>query len=118
MRTQTIPLLPKAVERIEVRELIEGGLVISAVLYGPTDALTLKRLGERMREDLLSLPGVVRLGDFSAEARYEVAILISSARLYQHQLTLKEVAEAVHRNSLDLPGGCDQITERRVITAR
>jgi len=38
MRTQAIPQLPKAVERIEVRELIEGGYVIAAVLYGPTDA--------------------------------------------------------------------------------
>lgn len=48
---------------------------------------------------------MVRLGDFSAEAPYEVAVLVSSLRLQQLQLSLGEVAEAVRQASLDVPGG-------------
>lgn len=104
-RTQPIPQLPKAVDRIEVREQNEGSFVINVVLYGPADALTLKKLGESLREDLLRIPGVVRLGDFTAEAPYEVAVQISTARLQQLQLSPMEIADAVRQTSLDIPGG-------------
>ncbi|MDD5035269.1 MAG: efflux RND transporter permease subunit [Methylococcaceae bacterium] len=104
-RTQTLPQLPRAVDRIEVREQNQGSFVINVVLYGPTDDLTLKRLGEGLREDLLRIPGVARLGDFTAEAPYEVAVQISAARLRQLQLSLAEVAERIRQTSLDVPGG-------------
>ncbi|CAG0956364.1 partial Multidrug resistance protein MdtB, partial [Myxococcaceae bacterium] len=104
-RTHAVPQLPKAVERIEVREQSQGNLIINVVLYGPADDLALKRLGEGMREDLLRIPGVARLGDFSAEAPYEVAVQVSSARLRQLQLSLAEIADRIRQTSLDLPGG-------------
>lgn len=105
MRTLTISQLPKAVDRIEVKELNSGSFVINVILFGPADELTLKRLGEGIRDDLLRIPGVIRLGDFSAEAPYEVSAQIPSARLRQLQLSLQEVAEAVSRAAVDLPGG-------------
>jgi multidrug efflux pump subunit AcrB len=104
-RTHAVPQLPRAVDRIEVREQDLGSFVINVVLYGPTDDLTLKRLGEGIREDLLRIPGVTRLGDFTAEAPYEVAVQVSAARLRQLQLSLAEVAEKIRQTSLDLPGG-------------
>ena len=105
MRTLTISQLPKAVDRIEVQELNSGIFVINVILFGPADELTLKRLGEGIRDDLLRIPGVTRLGDFTAEAPYEVSAQIPSARLRQLQLSLQEVAEAVSRTAVDLPGG-------------
>lgn len=105
MRTVTISQLPKAVDRIEVQESNEGKLFINVILFGPTDKLTLKRLGQEIRDDLLRIPGVTRLADFTAEAPYEVSAQISGARLQQLQLSLREVAETVSQTSLDLPGG-------------
>lgn len=35
----------------------------------------------------------------------EIAIQVSSAKLHQYRLTLSDVAQAVGRTSLDLPGG-------------
>lgn len=104
-RTQAVPQLPKAVDRIEVREKETGGFVINVILHGPADDLTLKRLGEGIRDDLLRIPGVVRLGDFTAEAPYEVAVQVSAARLQQLQLSPAEIADALRRTSLNLPGG-------------
>jgi multidrug efflux pump subunit AcrB len=104
-RTQAVPQLPKAVDRIEVREKELGGFVINVILHGPANDLTLKRLGEGIRDDLLRIPGVVRLGDFTAEAPYEVAVQVSAARLRQLQLSPAEIADALRRTSLDLPGG-------------
>lgn len=103
-RTQAIPHLPKATEQIKVQEILEDWDAINVMLYGPTDRLTLKRLGQRVRGDLLNIPGVVSLEDHT-EVPYEIAIQVSAQRLRQYQLTLEEVAEAVRGASLDLLGG-------------
>lgn len=103
-RTQALSSLPKAVGRIEIREPAGTSEAINVVLYGPSDELTLKRLGERVRNDLLSIPGVVRLVD-TVKTSYEIALEVSTERLHQHELTLREVVEAVRRTALDLPGG-------------
>ncbi len=105
MRTLTISQLPKAVDRIKVQESNAGKLLINVILFGSTDELTLKQVGQGIRDDLLRIPGVIRLADFTAEAPYEVSAQISSTRLQQLQLSLGEVAEAVRQTSLDLPGG-------------
>jgi multidrug efflux pump subunit AcrB len=104
-RTQSIPQLPREVERIEVRAKEQGGFVINVIQHGLADDLTLKRLSQDIREDLLRIPGAVRLGDFTAEAPYEVAVQVSAARLQQLQLSPADLAEALRRTSLDLPGG-------------
>ncbi len=103
-RTQAIPHLPKATEPIKVQESVEAWDAINVMLYGPTDRLTLKRLGQRVRENLLNIPGVIRLEDHT-EVPYEIAIQVSAQRLRQYRLTLQEVAEAVRHASLDLSGG-------------
>jgi multidrug efflux pump subunit AcrB len=105
MRTLTVSQLPKAVDRIKVQESNAGKLLINVILFGPTDELTLKQVGQGIRDDLLRIPGVIRLADFTAEAPYEVSAQVSSARLQQLQLSLREVADAVSQTSLDLPGG-------------
>lgn len=105
-RIQSIPHLPKAVERIDVRE---GGReddngVIWVALYGPADPLTLRHLGDRIQQDLTGIPGVTQAIDYG-KVPYEITIQVSSAKLLQYRLSLHEVAEAVRRASLDLAGG-------------
>jgi multidrug efflux pump subunit AcrB len=105
-RTQSLPRLPRAVEPIRVKEDrgdSDDG-VIWVALYGPTDTLSLKRLGERIRLDLARLPGVEQALDYG-DLRDEIAIQVSAVKLQQYGLTLTDVAEAVRRASVDLPGG-------------
>jgi multidrug efflux pump subunit AcrB len=105
-RVQSIHRLPKSLEKIEVQPAYREGDdgVIWVALHGPTDPLTLKRLGDRIQADLARLPGVTLAYNYY-DLPYEIAIEVSSERLRQHRLSVHEVAEAVRRASVDLPGG-------------
>ncbi|SMF97580.1 Multidrug efflux pump subunit AcrB [Methylomagnum ishizawai] len=105
-RVQAIPRLPPTLEKIEVREAVRDGDdgVIWVALHGPTDPLTLKQIGERVQGDLTRIPGVTRALNYN-ETAYEIAIEVASAKLRQYRLSLREVAEAVRRASLNLAGG-------------
>jgi multidrug efflux pump subunit AcrB len=105
-RVQSIQRLPKALEKIEVQPAYREGDdgVIWVALHGPTDPLTLKRLAERIQADLARLPGVTLAYNYY-DRPYEIAIEVSSERLRQYRLSLHDVAEAVRRASVDLPGG-------------
>lgn len=103
-RTQTLRNLPRAVEKIDIDDTSWEYPAISVVLYGDTDMLTLRRLAERVRDDLGRLEGV-RLAKLWSTIAYEISVDVSAERLRQHRLTLSDVAEAIRRSSLDLPGG-------------
>ncbi|MGY6215883.1 efflux RND transporter permease subunit [Methylolobus aquaticus] len=105
-RIQSIPSLPDAVERIDVREASRDGDdgVIWVALYGAAAPLELKRLGERIQADLGALPGVTRTVDYGRTS-YEIAVEVIPAKALQYRLSVDEIAQAVRRASLDLAGG-------------
>jgi multidrug efflux pump subunit AcrB len=105
-RVQTIQRLPKGLEKIEVHPAnrIGDDGVIWVALHGPTDPLTLKRLGDSIHGELSQIPGVVRAHNYY-ELPYEISIEVSSQRLRQYSVSLNEVTEAIRRASIDLPGG-------------
>ncbi|PTR05838.1 multidrug efflux pump subunit AcrB [Nitrosospira sp. Nsp5] len=105
-RVQAIQRLPKGLEKIEVlpgNRIGDDG-VIWVALHGPTDALTLKRLSDRIQGDLSQIPGVTRAHNYY-DLPYEIAIEVSSERLRQFRVSLNEVTETIRRASVDLPGG-------------
>jgi len=104
-RVQEIRNLPKGLEKLEIREQNEALEAINVMLYGATDAVMLKRLGHRIRDDLMRIPGVARLQDYNEAMTYEITIQVAEERLRHYRMTLGEVAEAVRNASLDLPGG-------------
>ncbi|MDH3505951.1 MAG: efflux RND transporter permease subunit [Gammaproteobacteria bacterium] len=77
---------------------------VEVAISGPTDERTLKELALRVREDIVALDGIS-----DVEVAYvrpdEISIEISEQTLRRMGLTLAQVAEAVRRSSLDLPGG-------------
>lgn len=103
-RTQSLRNLPKAVERIDIDDVGWETPAITVVLRGQADKLMLRHLAERARDELSTLEGVRRTWLWNKVA-YEIAIEIPASRLRQHRLTLSDVAEAVRKGSLDLPGG-------------
>src|SRR5262249_4519788 len=64
----------------------------------------LKALGERVRSELSSLPGVTQAELFNARP-YEISVEVSEETLRRNGLTFDQVADAVRRSSLDVPGG-------------
>jgi multidrug efflux pump subunit AcrB len=105
-RVQAIQRLPKGLEKIEVQEASRANDdgVIWVALHGPTDPLPLKHLGDRIQEELAAIPGVTRALNYN-DIPYEIAIEVPAEKLRQYRLSLHDIAEAVRRASLDLPGG-------------
>jgi len=105
-RVEAIPRLPKQLEKVQVlpagRDDDDG--VIWLALHGATDAATLQRYGDRIQEQLAAIPGVSRARNYG-ELAYEIDIEVLPHQLRKYQLTLDDVAQALRKASVDLPGG-------------
>jgi len=105
-KVQGIAKLPKQLEKIQVlpADRNEEDGVIWVALHGNTDAFTLQSFGEHIQQQLAAIPGVSKARNYG-EMAYELAIEVAPDKLRQYQLTLDEVAQAVRKASVDLPGG-------------
>lgn len=105
-KVQGIAKLPKQLEKIQVlpADRNDDDGVIWVALHGNTDAFTLQSFGEHIQQQLAAIPGVSKARNYG-EMAYELAIEVSPDKLRQYQLTLDEVAQAVRKASVDLPGG-------------
>lgn len=103
-RVDAIDTFPEEAEEPVIEEVIRRIQVIEVAIYGQTDERTLKVLAEQTRDDLLALPGITQVEVVSARP-YEISIEVSEDALRRWGLTFQEVADAVRRSSLDLPGG-------------
>lgn len=103
-RVDAIDTFPEETEQPVIEEARVRSQVINVSVSGDADELTLKRLGEQTRDALLLLPELSQV-DLRNSRLYEVSIEVSEEDLRRHGLTFDEVAGAVRRRSLDLPGG-------------
>lgn len=88
--------------------------VIDVAVTGPTDERTLKQVARRVRADILALPGITQ-ATVNNVRPYEIAVEVSEASLLRNNLTFDEVAAAVSRNSVDLPGGTIRAEQGEVL---
>ena len=103
-RVDAIDTFPVETEKPIVRELVARNQVVDLAVSGARDETILKAAAERVRDDLSSIPGISQVEITSARP-YEISIEVSEAALRRHELTFDDVAAAVRRSSLDLPGG-------------
>ena len=99
-----IDTFPEETEKPIIRELVRRSKVIALAVSGPVDELTLKVVAERIREELTAIPEIFHVEITSARP-YEISIEVSELALRRYGLTFDQVARAVRRSSLDLPGG-------------
>ncbi len=124
-RVDAIDNFPEEAEKPVIEELVVKSpvLKIAITTEGETDEMTLSRLAEQIRDDLLVYepPKPEGLFDFLADAfggkasisqvevsgtrDYELSIEVSEERLRELGLSHAQVADAVRRTSVDLPGG-------------
>jgi multidrug efflux pump subunit AcrB len=103
-RVDAIDTFPEETEKPVVREVTNRRQVIDIAVSGPADERTLRNLAERVRDEITALPGIT-VAELANARPYEVAIEVSEGALRRHGLTFDQVATAVRRSSLDLPGG-------------
>ena len=113
---QAITTFPVETERPIIRQLVARSQVIDIAISGETDAATLKAMAELVRDGVAALPDVSQV-EIGSAPPYEISIEVSEAALRRHGLTFDQVADAVRRSSLDLPGGSVR-TERGEILLR
>ena len=103
-RIDAISTFPRETERpvVSLMPSIETGLEI--VVSGEADERTLKQLAIGLRDDITALEGVSSVEVAFVRAD-EISIDVSERTLRRMGLTFDQVAHAVRRTSLDLPGG-------------
>jgi len=103
-RVDAIDTFPEEAEKPTIEELLLRRAVLTVAVSGDTDERTLKTLGQRVRDEITMLPGITQ-AELVAARPYEISIEVSEDALQRHGLTFDQVAQAVARSSLDLPGG-------------
>jgi len=103
-RVNAITSFPLEAERPVISEPSLVRQVINLAISGAVEEDVLKRVGERVRDDLLA-SGKITKTELVSVRPYEIAIEVSETALRRFGLTFAQVADAVRRSSMDLPGG-------------
>ena len=103
-RVDAISTFPAETERPVVSLLTTQNEGLEIAVIGNADDRTLKELALEIREDIAAMDGV-SLVEVAYVTPDEISIEISEQTLRRHGLTIDQVADAVRRTSLDLPGG-------------
>ena len=103
-QVNAIDTFPMETEKPVVRLAALTGVVAEIAITGPTDERALKELGRRVRDDILRQPGITHATVVNVRP-YEISIEVSQPALLRNGLTFDDVAVAVRKRSVDLPGG-------------
>lgn len=104
VRVDGISSFPGDAEPPRIEEKLVRSRVINLSLFGDADEHQLKEMGDQVREELLTLPGITQV-DLNGTRDYEIAIEVSNLALQQYGLQFDDVVRAVRNQSQDLPGG-------------
>lgn len=106
---ERIPSLPELAEDPKVEQVtlrnpaIKVGVLAPQVAGGVSES-ELRDVAELVRDDLLALPAV-SAANLQGARDYEIDIEISERMLRKYGLSLRNVADIVRRENLELPGG-------------
>ncbi len=102
----TIPRdeFPEDAEEPQVSKFEPQLPVINVSFYGNLDDQTLKGMGERLRDDILAIPGITKVA-LEGTRKDEISIEVKPEKLIEYGLSLPEISDAISRVNLDLPGG-------------
>jgi len=102
-RVEGISSLPTDAERPVINVVSVRNLVARVIVSGAADEVSLKTLAEKIKSDLIALPGISQIE--LASRPFEISIEVSELALRRYGLGFGEVAAAVRKNSLDVPTG-------------
>jgi multidrug efflux pump subunit AcrB len=103
-RVDAIATFPAETERPQYQRATWSQNVIWVSVFGSVPERTLKEAARQMRDDITALPSITR-AELTGARPYEIGIEVREETLREYNLTLGEVAQAIRRSSLDLPGG-------------
>ncbi len=110
----SITSFPEEAERPIVSLVESRRRVVTLVLYGKQDPLTLRQLAERVRDDLVQRPGVT-LVELGLSPPLEISVEVPQATLREYDITLPEIASIIRQTALELPGGELKTSHGRIL---
>jgi len=99
-----ITVFPQRAEEPQIVHSETEVLAARLLLYGDVDAVTLKKLAERVRQDLTDRDGISRV-NIGGVAPYLIDIAIAPETMQSLGLSLVDISERIGRESQDLSGG-------------
>jgi len=99
-----IRTFPDDIEEPEVRLQSRQRSVMEIALYGEVDIWSLRKLGENLRDQLLSDPRITQV-ELGNVPDYVTHVEIPRHHLREYDLTLGEVADLIVQSSEDIPAG-------------
>ncbi len=104
-----IPSFPELAEEPDIREIIGRLPAIHLAIVGPDSETPsarwrLRELGEEVRREVLDLP-TVSLVEILAAPDYQIDVEISESTLRKYDLTLRDVADSIRRENIEMPAG-------------
>ncbi len=108
-----IQSFPAGAERPQFREMTNRQSMMRLIVYGEVPERSLKELAYQIEDDLTTLPSVSQV-EVSGVRKYEISIEVPLHRLRALGLTLPDIANTIHRSSLDLSAGSIDTRESQV----
>ncbi|MGK0347813.1 MAG: multidrug efflux pump [Myxococcota bacterium] len=97
--------LPADVEESGISEINFSDIPIMLVnIAGPVDEEVLKRLGERLEDEVIRIPGVLE-ANLSGGQEREIQVNIDPVRLSHYGLSFSDVVSAIGNEDVNIPGG-------------
>ena len=103
-KVAAIDSFPEEVEEPVVQEVIWPNRLISIAVSGSTDPFTLRRIGERLRDEINQIEGITQVL-LRSQQNYEIIVEVSEKDLIRFGLTFDQIAHAIRSTSVDVPGG-------------
>jgi multidrug efflux pump subunit AcrB len=113
-RVDAIDTFPEETEKPVLSLVTPKRSVMEIAITGPDDERTLKVIGQRVRDEIAALPGITQV-ELANVRPYEISIEVSEENLRRHSLSFDQVANAVRRSSLDLPGGSIKTADGEIL---
>ncbi|MCW8869496.1 MAG: efflux RND transporter permease subunit [Proteobacteria bacterium] len=115
-RVDGVNSFPEQAEKPIISEVLAQQPVMFVSLHGLVPESQLLETSQRIRDEIVDLPDV-SLAELIGYRPYEISIEVKELTLRQYQITFDEIATALKRASLDLPGGSIK-TERGDVLLR
>ena len=108
-----IQSFPASAERPQFREMTNRQSMMRLIVYGDVPERSLKELAYQIEDELTMLPSVSQV-EVSGVRKYEISIEVPLHRLRALGLTLPDIANTIHRSSLELSAGSIDTRESQV----
>ncbi len=105
---------PDEVEEPVIKQLGRTDFVASVAVTGPEQRPDLKAYAEEVKERMLRWGGIPKI-EITGFSDHQIRIEIEDATLRQFGLSITDIADAVRRQSVDLPAGNIDASEGQVL---